>query len=62
MAIPGHWEGGGWLIRPYRFVATFTGLAHARGARSRARLGRALRSGRLNQPQLCIGPEKVPAA
>jgi hypothetical protein len=44
------------LIRLFRCVAAFTGLAHVRDVRSRARLSRALRSSRLNQPQF-IGEE-----
>jgi hypothetical protein len=60
--LPGHWDGGGWLIRPFRGVATFAGLAHARRVRSRTRLGRALRSGRLNQPQLRFVAEEAGSA
>jgi hypothetical protein len=54
--LPGHWVDGGWLGRliwPFRGVAAFAGRAHARlGVRSRARLGRALRSGQLNRPRV----------
>jgi hypothetical protein len=55
--LPGHWVNGGInvgrLIWPFRGVAAFTGLAHARlGVRSRARLGRAWRSGQLNRPTI----------
>jgi hypothetical protein len=54
--LPGHWVDGGCLGRliwPFRGVAAFAGLAHARlGMRSRARLGRALRSGQLNRPRV----------
>jgi hypothetical protein len=58
--IPGHWEdGGGWLIRPYRGVATFAGLAHRRCVRSLARLGSALRSSLLNQPQTRVICEEL---
>jgi hypothetical protein len=64
--LPGHWDDGGkggWLIRPYRGVAAFAGLAHAHNrVRSRARLGRALRSGRLNQPQLVAEEARPPEA
>ena len=58
--FPGHWDEGAWLIRPYRGVATFAGLAHARRVRSRTRLDRALRSGRLNQAQ-CVVEEVLTA-
>jgi hypothetical protein len=60
--LPGHWVDGGCLGRliwPFRGVAAFSGLAHARlGVRSRVRLGRALRSGQLNRPRV----QKVLAA
>lgn len=52
--------GGGWLIWPFRCVATCAGLAHARCVRSLARLGRALRLGQLNQPPVAeqlVAPE-----
>ncbi len=48
MVIP--FPGGVWLIRPYRGLATF------------AKLGRALRSGRLNQTQQRVVAEQVLAA
>jgi hypothetical protein len=52
--LPGHWDNRGIevgrLIWPFRGVAAFAGLAHARRVRSRARLGRALRHGQLNRP------------
>ena len=52
--------GGGWLIRPNRGVATCAELVHGRcRVRSLPRLGRALRSGRLNQPQLRFVAEEV---
>ena len=49
---PGHWDGGGWLIWPFRCVATCVRLAHALGVRSLPGLGRALPSGQLNQPPI----------
>jgi hypothetical protein len=49
------------LIQPFRCVATSPGLLTHHCVRSRARLGRALRSGRLNQPQRFIVQERFAA-
>jgi hypothetical protein len=60
--FPGHWAGGDWLVRPDRGVATFAGLAHARGARSLARLGHALRLDQLNRPKGSVATEQFCSA